>query len=194
MPVGADPRIHIWGTLEARLQTVDCLILGGLDEAVWPAEVRTDPFLSRAMRAAIGLPPPERRIGLAAHDFVEGMGAARVVVTRAEKRGGAPTVESRWLQRLRALVGEDAAKAIAVRGARYVDLARRIDKPDGRDKPRAAGAEAAGRRAPAPPVDHRSREAGARPLRDLREACPRSRGTRPARPRARLRAPWHRHA
>ncbi len=49
-PAGADPRIHIWGTLEARLQSVDLLILGGLDEKVWPAETRTDPWLSRAMR------------------------------------------------------------------------------------------------------------------------------------------------
>ena len=71
-PVGADPRIHIWGTLEARLQSVDLLILGGLDEGVWPAQTRTDPWLSRSMRAEIGLPPPERRIGLAAHDFRAG--------------------------------------------------------------------------------------------------------------------------
>jgi ATP-dependent helicase/nuclease subunit B len=134
-PAGADPRIHIWGTLEARLQSVDCLILGGLDEGVWPGEVRTDPFLSRSMRAAVGLPPPERRIGLAAHDFIEGMGAPRVIVTRAEKRGGTPTVESRWLQRLRAFVGEDAAKTMAARGARYVGFARRLDRPEDRDLP-----------------------------------------------------------
>ena len=92
-PAGADPRIRIWGTLEARLQSVDCLVLGGLDEGVWPAESRTDPWLSRAMRAALGLPPPgKRRLGLAAHDFFQGMAAPRVIVTRAEKRGGAPSV------------------------------------------------------------------------------------------------------
>src|SRR5690606_30224009 len=36
-PPGADPRVHIWGTLEARLQSVDLAILAGLDEGVWPA-------------------------------------------------------------------------------------------------------------------------------------------------------------
>ena len=46
------------------------MVLGGLDEGVWPAETRTDPFLSRAMRSEVGLPPPERRLGQAAHDFV----------------------------------------------------------------------------------------------------------------------------
>jgi ATP-dependent helicase/nuclease subunit B len=126
-PVGADPRIHIWGALEARLQSVDLLILAGLDEGVWPTETRTDPWLSRSMRAAIKLSPPERRLGLAAHDFFQGLAAPRVIVTRAEKRGGAPTVESRWLQRLRALIGKDAAIELVGRGERYLDWARGID-------------------------------------------------------------------
>jgi ATP-dependent helicase/nuclease subunit B len=124
---GADPRLHIWGTLEARLQSADLLVLAGLDEGVWPAETRTDPWLSRAMRAELGLPAPERRIGLAAHDFAQGFAAARVMVTRAEKRGGAPTVASRWLQRLAALVGARAFERMTTRGARYLDLARQID-------------------------------------------------------------------
>jgi ATP-dependent helicase/nuclease subunit B len=127
-PAGADPRIHIWGTLEARLQSADLLILGGLDEGVWPTETRTDPWLSRAMRAEIGLPPPERRIGLAAHDFAQAFASPRVLVTRAEKRGGTPSVASRWLQRLEALVGETATERMEARGHRYVDLARDIDR------------------------------------------------------------------
>ena len=142
-PAGADPRIHIWGALEARLQTADLIVLGGLDEGVWPSSTRTDPWLSRAMRAEIGLPPPERRIGQSAHDFLQGMASPRVIVTRAEKREGAPTVESRWLQRLRALAGEMEAGRATARDARYVVLARALDqvpekevKPFGRPKPR----------------------------------------------------------
>lgn len=134
-PPGADPRIHIWGTLEARLQSADLIILGGLDEKVWPAETRTDPWLSRTMRAEIGLPPPERRIGLAAHDFAEAFAAPRVILTRAEKRGGAPTVASRWLQRLFALAGEDAILPVRTRGDYYVALARDIDRPTGKPQP-----------------------------------------------------------
>ena len=129
-PAGADPRVHIWGTLEARLQSVDLLVLGGLDEGVWPAATRTDPWLSRAMRAALGLPSPERRLGLAAHDFFQGLAAANVIVTRAEKRGGSPTVESRWLQRLRALIGEETARRLATRGDELVALARALDRPE----------------------------------------------------------------
>ena len=127
-PVAGEPRVHIWGALEARLQSVDCLILGGLDEGVWPSEPHTDPWLSRAMRNALGLPAPERRIGLSAHDFFQHLAAPRVIVSRAGKRGGAPTVESRWLQRLHALAGSKQAEAFAARGARYLALARALDR------------------------------------------------------------------
>ena len=145
-PAGADPRIHIWGTLEARLQSVDLLILGGLDEGVWPAETRTDPWLSRAMRTEIGLPPPERRIGLAAHDFAEAFAAPRVILTRAEKRGGAPTVASRWLQRLGALAGEDAVLP-------HARPRRRLCRARPRHRPRRpAGPCRSPRPAPKPPV------------------------------------------
>ena len=82
------PRIAVYGLLEARLLTVDRLVLGGLDEGIWPPEARSDPWLNRPMRAAIGLSAPEKRIGLAAHDFAQGLAAREVVVTRALKRGG----------------------------------------------------------------------------------------------------------
>ena len=39
------------------------------------------------MRAKIGLDPPERRIGLAAHDFAQALGAPEVMLTRAAKHG-----------------------------------------------------------------------------------------------------------
>jgi len=63
------PRISILGPLEARLQTFDRIVLGGLNEKTWPAAATNDPFLSRPMKSKLGLPPPERRTGLAAHDF-----------------------------------------------------------------------------------------------------------------------------
>ena len=98
------PRIHIWGPLEARLQRPDMVVLGGLNEGVWPATTDADPWLSRPMRAGLGLPAPERRIGLAAHDVSQLMGAGKVYLTRAQKVGGAPSVPSRWLLRLDAVL------------------------------------------------------------------------------------------
>ncbi|HEY4344876.1 MAG TPA: double-strand break repair protein AddB [Parvibaculum sp.] len=101
---GQHPRLFIWGPLEARLQHADRVILGGLNENTWPAEANIDPWLNRPMRKSLGLEPPERRIGLSAHDFVEGASAPEVILTRALKVDGAPTVASRWLLRLQGLL------------------------------------------------------------------------------------------
>ena len=111
---GLHPRLHIWGPLEARLLHADLMILGGLNEGSWPPDPGNDPWMSRPMRAQFGLPAPERRIGLAAHDFAQGFAAPRVALTRAGKAEGAPTVPSRWLTRLdTVLEGAGAEDALA---------------------------------------------------------------------------------
>jgi ATP-dependent helicase/nuclease subunit B len=97
---GRHPRLFIWGPLEARLQRADLTILGGLNEGTWPAEPAADPWMSRPMRNDFGLAEPERRIGLAAHDFAQACAAPEVVLTRSLKVEGAPTVPARWLARL----------------------------------------------------------------------------------------------
>ena len=132
---GRHPRLSIWGPLEARLQRADLLVLGGLNEGTWPPSVETGPWLNRPMRAALGLPQPERRIGLSAHDFVAALAADHVLLTRAEREGGSPTVASRWLARLDALLGHDPGSAVEPpkyiqRGRRYIDWAEAIDRPD----------------------------------------------------------------
>ncbi|MHB8886042.1 MAG: double-strand break repair protein AddB [Methylovirgula sp.] len=122
------PRLKIFGLLEARLMEADLMLLGGLDETIWPPETRTDAFLNRPMRAALGLSPPERKIGQTAHDFAAAMGAERVILSRAQKRDGAPMVASRFVQRL-AAVGGSAFEACRQRGQIYLDLARALDRP-----------------------------------------------------------------
>jgi ATP-dependent helicase/nuclease subunit B len=123
-----DVRVRIYGPLEARLQSVHRLVLGGLVEGVWPPETRGDPWLSRPMRHELGLDLPERRIGLSAHDFAQALGAPEVILTRAAKLGGAPTVASRFVQRLAAVAGEARWNAALERGARYAALARKLDE------------------------------------------------------------------
>ena len=100
----AHPRLHIWGPLEARLQHADVVVLGGLNEGTWPRTEEADAWLNRPMRKEIGLPAPERRIGLAAHDVAQLWGAEKVTITRAERQEGVPTVPSRWLLRLEAVL------------------------------------------------------------------------------------------
>ncbi|MFZ1105495.1 MAG: double-strand break repair protein AddB, partial [Hyphomicrobiaceae bacterium] len=101
---GGHPRIAICDPYEARLQQVDLVIIGSLNEGTWPKAADPGPWLSRPMRQTLGLPAPEERIGIAAHDLAAQLGAPRVVLTRAAKVDGAPTVPSRWLLRLGALV------------------------------------------------------------------------------------------
>jgi ATP-dependent helicase/nuclease subunit B len=124
-----EARVHIYGLLEARLQTVDRLVLGGLNEGTWPGETRNDPWLSRPMRRELGLDSPERRIGLSAHDFAQALGAPEVILARATKVAGAPTVASRFVQRLAALAGK-RWENVQRRGNGYLDLARALDVSD----------------------------------------------------------------
>ena len=127
-PESRELRAHIYGPLEARLQTVDRIVLGGLNEGTWPPETRNDPWLSRPMRRDLGLDPPERRIGLSAHDFAQALGASEVILSRAAKVAGGPTVTSRFVQRIAALAGE-RWEGVVARGKRYLALARALDTP-----------------------------------------------------------------
>ncbi|WP_313412499.1 double-strand break repair protein AddB, partial [Rhodospirillum rubrum] len=132
-------RLFLWGPLEARLQRADLLILGGLNEGGWPAAVDTGPWMSRPMLDQIGLPQPERRIGLAAHDVSQALCAPEVAITRALRVEGTPTVPSRWLTRLDAVIGatgldKEWAKA-RQRGDRLLALARSLEQPQGERKP-----------------------------------------------------------
>src|SRR5690606_24618573 len=105
-------------------------------------------FLSRPMRRKLGLPPPERRIGLAAHDFAQAACAPDVVLLHAERREGAPAVKSRWLWRLETLA---SGAGVEIPGRpELLAWARALDAP-GPYSP-------AKRPAPVPPVEHRPRE------------------------------------
>jgi ATP-dependent helicase/nuclease subunit B len=122
-------RVRVYGPLEARLQHVHRLVIGGLVEGVWPPDARSDPWLSRPMRQALGLDLPERRISLSAHDFAQGLGAPEVVISYAGKLAGTPTVTSRFVQRLAAVAG-NRWNEVRRRGDNYLRWARAIDAPD----------------------------------------------------------------
>jgi ATP-dependent helicase/nuclease subunit B len=147
------PRLRILGAIEARLVRADLLILGGLEEGVWPAGAPIDPFLSRPMRKAAGLPPPERRIGLSAHDFAQAACAPQVVLLHSERRGGAPAVKSRWLWRLNTLAR--GAKVELPGRNEVLDWVRALDAPLADPPPEL---KTASRPRPTPPVADRPRK------------------------------------
>lgn len=127
------PRIFIFGTLEARLQSVDTLVLGGLNEGVWPGATTGNPFLSRMMKTGIGLEPPERRTGQHAHDFEMANGTRHLIYSRSARQGTAPAVASRWLQRLQALGGEVFTRTLKERGKPYLEWAAALDSGESQE-------------------------------------------------------------
>jgi len=122
-PYGHHPRLAILGPIEARLHHADLMILGGLNEGSWPPALEHDPWMGRAMRRQFGLPPEERRIGQAAHDFLQAGGAPDVIFTRAEKVDGTPTLEARWLAQL------EAAGPALPRGTSLRAIQEALDQP-----------------------------------------------------------------
>ncbi|WP_396594423.1 double-strand break repair protein AddB [Brevundimonas sp. R86498] len=150
------PTLRILGAIEARLVRADRMILAGLEEGVWPQGAPIDPFLSRPMRQTLGLPPPERRVGQTAQDFVQAACAPEAILIHSDRRGGQPAVRSRWLWRLEMLT----------RGAHDPDndAPVEIDRPSAAlaaaralDAPRPGEGGLAPRPAPRPPVARRPR-------------------------------------
>lgn len=149
------PHVLIWGTLEARVQSADLLILAGLNEGTWPEAAAPDPWLNRSMRKQAGLLLPERRIGLSAHDYQQAVCGTEVVLSRAIRSDEAETVPSRWINRLTNLLGGLGEKegpacldAMRARGRAWLDLAATIAAP-------LAQADPAPRPSPAPPTEAR---------------------------------------
>ena len=126
-------------------------LLGGLNEGVWPRLPGRRPWLGRGMRRAVGLPSPDRLIGLSAHDFQQAMGARSVNrQPRPPRRRGAErrlalAPPAREPARRPRPEGRAALAAAKARGAAWLDLARRLDLPGERVPP-------ARRPAPRPPA------------------------------------------
>lgn len=142
------PRLSIWGPLEARLQQADLVILGGLNEGTWPKSTETGPWLSRPMAGAFGLPEGDRKIGQSAHDFVQLLCSKEVVLTRATRVDGTPTVRNRWLERLITFLGKEHALPMR---QEVLTWHHRLDASTGPARPIAPPA-------PCPPVEARPRE------------------------------------
>ena len=137
-PQGGHPRLAIYGLIEARLQSADLFVLGGLNEGTWPGRPAPDPWLAPPVRAALGLPGLERRVGVSAHDFAQGLGAPEVLITRARRDSAGPTLASRLWLRLQAMAGERFERAGAL-----IAWTAAIDRADAH--------RPAGRPAPVPP-------------------------------------------
>ena len=140
-PQGGHPRIFIWGLIEARLQQADLMVLGGLNEGVWPSIPAPDPWLAPAIRGALGLPGLDRRIGVEAQEFAAGLGSAQVLLTRARRDARAPTIASRFWLRLDAMTGGLPRCPDLVRWADAIDAPGGLPQPADQPAPRPSVAD-----------------------------------------------------
>ena len=146
---GSHPRVFLWGPIEARLQRADVMVLGGLNEGIWPPKPPADPWMSRPMRQHLGLPLDERRIGLSAHDFCQGLAAPTVYLTRSLRVDGTPTTPARWLLRLETVLQASGLPKLDVpeQWHHWFQLLDRPTQPQPVQRP-----------APKPPVEARPRK------------------------------------
>lgn len=162
----AHPLVSVWDTIDARMQSPDLVIAGGLNNGTWPAQPAPDPWLNRDMRREAGLLLPERKTGLHAHDFQQAISAGQVVLSRCTRTTDAPTVPSRWLSRLTGLLsglGTDGSESLAAMRARGEELLRRVrlmELPKERLEPE-------GRPEPRPPAEARPRRLSVTAIRTL---------------------------
>lgn len=106
-PYGGHPRVAIYGLLEARMSRAEVVICAGLNEGTWPATPALDPLLAPPVLRALGVPGADFRIGLSAHDLAGMLGAPEVVLSRSQRDTQGPAIPSRFLLRVRALLGRD---------------------------------------------------------------------------------------
>ncbi len=136
-PYGGHPRVAIYGLLESRMTRADLVICAGLNEGSWPNIPGSAPLLPPAILRTLGIPGADFRIGLSAHDLAGALGAPQVVLTRAARDMEGPTIPSRFLLRVKAILGEQAddyreldIPRIAQSLDRLVERAAMYDRPE----------------------------------------------------------------
>lgn len=150
---GTHPRLSILGPIEARLCHFDYVILGEVNEGIWPKPAQADMWMSRPMKKDFGLSLPEKNIGILGADLCGFLAAENVVITRAERVDGAPMRKSRWLLRLETVLKALGSTIEVLKSDVFYHLAHLIDTPSCYlpIKPPA----------PTPPVDARPRKLSA---------------------------------
>lgn len=150
---GTHPRLKILGPIEARFNQYDVVIVGEVNEGVWPVLPSSDPWMSRPMKKDFGMPLPEKAIGVMAADFCQLMCAPEVYLTRAKRVTGTPMNKSRWLLRLETVLKAYGKEAETLFDYKYTSLARLQDTPAVQDKIVVP--------APKPPIESRPRRLSA---------------------------------
>lgn len=144
------PALKILTPEQARLSKADIVIIGGLNDDVWPRRPDENPWLSPEMIQNLGLPVPEEAVGRDAHRFVQAVSNPDVLITRAVRDGDSPTVASPFLTRLEMVLKGAGLSDSLGNGGDIVDINLALHTP-----PAVTPISAP---APTPPVSARPKE------------------------------------
>lgn len=126
---GSHSRLKILGPIEARLNSFDYVILGEMNEGVWPKADKADMWMSRNMKQDFGLSLPEKNVGILAADLCSFLGNKNVIITRADRIDGTPTKKSRWLLRLETIINALGYNVKTMQTYDLLAFVNDIDKP-----------------------------------------------------------------
>ncbi len=137
-PYGGHARVSVYGLLESRMSRAELVICCGLNEGSWPPRGGVDALLAPPVLRALGVPGADFRIGLSAHDLAGALGAPEVVLSRSARDAQGPTIPSRFLLRVQALLGDMLdrhSETEAVEWARAIELPPAPAQPYPRPRP-----------------------------------------------------------
>ena len=150
---GTHPRLHILGPIEARLCCFDYVIIGEVNEGIWPKAPQADMWMSRPMKKDFGFNLPEKSIGILAADLCTFLASEHVILTRAERIDGVPMKKSRWLLRMETVLSALESNIADLYNYDFTSFAEKVDIPD-RYTPISSPA-------PCPPIEARPRKLSA---------------------------------
>ena len=135
-PYTGHSRVQVLGLLESRMNRADLIVCAGLNEGVWPAATSPNPLLAPPILRLLGVPGDEFRIGLSAHDLASAMGAPEVVLSRAARDAEGPTIPSRFLLRVQALLGSLVEQRRETDALAYAKALTHADQTEPYPRPR----------------------------------------------------------
>lgn len=120
------PRLFIWGPMESRLQHVDRVIVGALNEGVWPRKVAPDVWFNSSICEKLGIPSAQVHVGMSAHDLLNLVTQKEVFMTRTLKDSEGETIPSRFVSRLESVMPQQVFEQLLVKNSIWKNRVRAL--------------------------------------------------------------------
>lgn len=127
--VAAHPNLKILNPAQAQFAKSDIIILGGLNDEVWPKGADENPWLSPDMIRKLGLPAADEAIGREALRFTQMAAHPNVLLARSIRSADAPAVASPFVTRLMMVLKGAGMEDVLAGKARLLDIHTAMHTP-----------------------------------------------------------------